>query len=106
MNARLRRQRNEFLVFLAGSYVTLMCALPIVAGNLALMQRVRVDASLESLTFEQLDRNGDGYVDRREAGEFAGLDAVFAQADRRSDGRLDKVEFARALGMMTDRARR
>jgi hypothetical protein len=31
---------------------------------------------------------------------------VFAQADRRSDGRLDKVEFARALGMMTDRARR
>jgi hypothetical protein len=106
MNARLRRQRNEFLVFLAGTYVSLVCALPIVMGNLALAQRVRADASLEALSFEQLDRNGDGFVDRREAAGFDGLDTVFSDADRRSDGRLDKVEFARALAMITDRTRR
>jgi|SRR4051812_39101277 hypothetical protein len=106
MNARLRRQRNEFLIFLAGSYVSLMCALPIVVGNLAMMKRARVDTSLEGLTFEQLDRNRDGYIDRREAGELGGLDAVFNKANRRSNGRLDKVEFAQALALMTDRSRR
>jgi hypothetical protein len=106
MNVRLRRQRNEFLVFLAGSYVSMMCALPIVMGNLAMAQRARTHTSAESLTFERLDRNRDGYVDRREAGELGGLDAVFNQANRRSNGRLDKVEFAQALALMTDRSRR
>jgi Ca2+-binding EF-hand superfamily protein len=57
-------------------------------------------------TFERLDRNHDGYVDRAEALALPELDVVFNEADRRSDGRLDKVEFARALGMITDRGRR
>jgi hypothetical protein len=106
MNARLRRQRNEFLVFLAGTYVSLLCAVPIVMGNLAAAQRVRAEASPYSVTFEQLDRNRDGFVDRSEAQPFGALDAVFHRADLHARGRLDKVEFARALGMITDRARR
>jgi hypothetical protein len=101
MNARLRRQRNEFLVFLAGTYVSLMCAAPIVMGNLAMAQRLRTDTSLEGLTFEQLDRNRDGFVDRREAQAIDGLASVLGEA-----GRLDKVQFARALGRLSDRSGR
>ena len=101
MNARLRRQRNEFLVFLAGTYVSLLCALPVVAGNLALAQRMRANVSMEGLTFEQLDRNRDGYVDRSEAQSIDGLASAFGDAER-----LNKVQFARALGVMTDRGRR
>jgi hypothetical protein len=101
MNARLRRQRNEFLVFLAGTYVSLLCALPVVAGNLAFAQRMRANVSMESLTFEQLDRNRDGYVDRSEAQSIDGLGAAFGDAER-----LNKVQFAHALGVMTDRGRR
>jgi hypothetical protein len=54
-------------------------------------------------TFERLDRNRDGYVDRAEALALPELDRVFNEADRRSDGRLDKVEFARALALISDR---
>jgi hypothetical protein len=104
MTPRLRRARTEFLVFLGGTYMSLMCALPIVAASLANMQSARAHSAAAQLpTFEQLDRNRDGYVDRREGLAFPGLDTVFTHADRRSDGRLDKVEFARALAMITDR---
>jgi hypothetical protein len=106
MNARLRRQRNDFLVFLAGTYVSLLCAAPIVMGNLAIAQRVRVEASPASVTFEQLDRNRDGFVDRAEAQAMGPLEAVFHRAYLHARGRLDKVEFARALAMVTDRTRR
>jgi hypothetical protein len=105
MNSRLRQERINFLLFLGAAYMSLMCALPIVTASLSLHYPNAPVALHQPTTFEQLDRNRDGYVDRAEALELAGLDRVFTEADRRSDGRLDKVEFARALAFITDRAR-
>jgi len=106
MNTRLRHERTNFLLLISAVYMALMCALPIVTATLS-VQRTRM-AQQAPLplppTFERLDRNHDGYVDRAEALALPELDVVFNEADRRSDGRLDKVEFARALGMITDRA--
>jgi hypothetical protein len=107
MNSRLRHERTNFLLFVGAAYMSLMCALPVVTAALS-MQRTRMTPAplAQPMTFERLDRNRDGYVDRGEALLLPELDAVFNEADRRSDGRLDKVEFARALGMITDRARK
>lgn len=103
MNYRLRQERNNFLLLLGAAYVSLMCALPIVTAGLSTMQYARAQAPAPQLTFEQLDRDRDGYVNRYEAESLPALQAVFNDADRRSDGRLDKVEFARGLAMITDR---
>ena len=102
MNARLRQERTNFLLFLGAAYMSLMCALPIVTTRLAL-QYPRAAPAMTQPTFEQYDRNRDGYVDRAEALAMPELDRVFNEADRRSDGRLDKVEFARALGLISER---
>lgn len=48
-------------------------------------------------TFEQADRNRDGYVSRFESRAVRGLSEGFERADRNGDGRIDKVEYARAL---------
>ena len=104
MNSRLRQERTNFLLFLGAAYMSLMCALPIVTTSLALHHQ-RSAPVAQQPTFEQFDRNRDGYVDRAEALALPELDRIFNEADRRSDGRLDKVEFARALAMITDRNR-
>jgi hypothetical protein len=98
MNARLRQQRTTFLFFLGTVYVSLMCALPIVTGTLR-AAHYPMAASAGEPTFEQLDRNRDGYVDRAEAAALPGLLAVFDAADRRAQGRLDKVDYGKALAM-------
>lgn len=102
MNSRLRHERINFLLYLGVVYMALMCALPIVTATLSL-QRAHIAAVPLPPTFERLDRDHDGYVDRAEALALPELDRVFNEADRRSDGRLDKVEFARALALITDR---
>jgi hypothetical protein len=104
MNSRLRHERINFLLYLGVVYMALMCALPIVTATLAMQRANLAQVSLpQPPTFERLDRNHDGYVDRAEALALPELDRVFNEADRRSDGRLDKVEFARALALITDR---
>lgn len=103
MNARLRQQRSTFLLFMGAVYVSLMAALPVVTTNLAAARYAMNAPNGGQPTFEQLDRNHDGYVDRREAAALAGLDAVFDDADRRADDRLDKVEYAKALAMIDER---
>ena len=80
-----------------------MSALPIVTASLGTPRYAATPQAPQQLTFEQLDRNRDGYVDRREAAALAGLDAVFDAADRRARGKLDKVEYAKALAMMDER---
>ena len=103
MNARLRQNRTTFLFFLAAIYVSLMGALPIVTAGLPTVRYARMAAAYGEPTFEQLDFNHDGYVDRNEAARLPGLDAVFERADRQGDGRLDKVEYAKALAMRDER---
>lgn len=107
MNPRLRQERTNFLLFLGAAYMSLMCALPIITASLAVQYPRSAPAlAAQQPTFEQFDRNRDGYVDRAEALALDELDRVFNEADRRSDGRLDKVEFAKALGLISDRNRR
>jgi Ca2+-binding EF-hand superfamily protein len=50
-------------------------------------------------TFEQADRNQDGYVSRFESRAVRALleSDSFERADSDGDGRIDQVEYARAL---------
>lgn len=104
MNHRLRQERTVFLLFLGAVYVCLMSALPVMTTALSSAYphaRYARPANPQP-SFEQLDRNRDGYVDRAEALALPGLDAVFNDADRRPDGRLDKVEFAKGLSLIDE----
>jgi len=103
MNARLRQQRSTFLLFMGAVYFSLMAALPLATAHFSLARTALGEQSGGQPTFEQLDRNRDGYVDRREARALPGLAAVFAAADRHLRGRLDKVDYARALAMIDER---
>jgi Ca2+-binding EF-hand superfamily protein len=99
MNQRLRQERSVFLLFLGAMFVSLISALPILTATLPAARHASVEQRTVA-TFEQLDRNHDGYVDRGEALALPGLDRVFNEADRRPDGRLDKVEYAKALALI------
>jgi hyperosmotically inducible protein len=54
--------------------------------------------------FQQLDRNGDGYIDRSETSQLRGYESAFDQADENRDGRLNADEFLKAEAIY-DRAR-
>jgi len=101
MNTRLRQQRTHFLFFLGAMYLALMAALPLMTASMSQMRyAAQASYATSQPTFEELDRNHDGYVDRREAEWLPGLAAIFDSADRRAEGRLDKVQYARALAML------
>ena len=46
--------------------------------------------------FRGLDRNGDGFLSKEEAGAIRGYDTPFAEADEDRDGRLSPDEFIKA----------
>jgi EF hand len=103
MNLRLRQQRTTFLLFLGAVYLSLMAALPIVTAAMPQLRYRAQESATSQPTFEQLDRNRDGYIDQKEAAVLPGLLVIFNEADRRADGRLDKVEYAKALAMLDER---
>jgi hypothetical protein len=92
---RLREQRSAFLLFIGAVTLALMSALPVVSASMGSRQ-----APARTPTFEELDRNGDGFLDRVEAKALAALALAFERADRNLDAKLDKVEYARALAMI------
>jgi EF hand len=55
------------------------------------------------LRFEDIDINGDGYINKSEAASVPGLMAVFDRADKNGDNKLDRVEFSAALALMQAR---
>lgn len=115
MNRQVRYQRNVFLMFLGACFLALMAGLPIVtaslSGSYALAQAQKQSAAGgatapapapagEQPSFEQTDRNKDGFVDKSEAGVVPGLSANFERADRDRDGKLDRAEFGRGLEIL------
>jgi len=104
MNQRLRHERSAYLLFLGAVFISLMSALPIVTSSLA-SARQWVPERPRDMTFEQVDLNRNGYIDRAEARVYPGLAAVLDRADRTRDGRLDKVEYAQALALLMDAVR-
>jgi len=44
--------------------------------------------------FQQLDRNGDGYIDRSEANSSPGVKANFQDMDANHDGKLSPDEVS------------
>jgi hypothetical protein len=84
--SRIRNERNAFFALLGFSIAALVMPLPYMT----------VTASPKATpVFELVDRNRDGYIDRKEADVVPGLVASFDKMDRNADGRLDRVEFAR-----------
>lgn len=113
MNRQLRSQRTVFLLFLGASFAALMAGLPIVtaslAGGYALAQAQKTMSAAGGASapgqpsFESVDRNKDGFIDKGEAGVVPGLSANFERADRNRDGKLDKAEFAKGLEILQAR---
>ena len=92
---RPRPGRTLFLAYLCCSLVAVLMAAPLLMA----VEPASAGGSRDrSVTFAWTDRNGDGFVDAREARAVPGLAAALARADANRDGRLDQVEFARALG--------
>lgn len=65
-------------------------------GEPVIIRSVEPDSLVggDRLDFAKLDADGDGWVDRHEAGVDASLRAEFDRVDVNRDGRLDREELA------------
>ncbi len=84
-------------MFICGSYAAVLMAAPLIGS----VESASAGASRRPLpTFEQADRNKDGYVSRYESRAVRGLTDNFERSDSNGDGRIDKVEYAKALATL------
>jgi hypothetical protein len=102
-----RWERNAFLLFLGACFVALMAALPVVTAQTQPKKEesqpqpsAAAGATVQHPSFEQLDRNKDGVVDKSEAGGVPGLSALFERADQSGDGKLDPDEYRKGLEIL------
>ncbi len=123
MNSPTKRARRIFfLAYVCAAYAAILVAAPLVrafepsakAGQQAAAgsasrggsaSRARASGasaggSSRIRSFDECDRNHDGFLDKSEAGGVPGLSANFERADANKDGRLDRSEFQRALGRL------
>ena len=84
--SRIRRERNAFFALLGFALAALLLPLPYMT--------VKASPNATPI-FDLVDRNRDGYLDRKEAAVVPGLVASFDKMDRNGDGRIDRVEYAR-----------
>ena len=89
--SRIRHQRNVFFALLGLALVALLLPLPYMSVKAA----SNTTSANAAPVFDLVDRNHDGYIDRREAAAVTGLAAGFDRMDRDGDGRLNRVEYAR-----------
>jgi hypothetical protein len=89
---KIRNQRNAFFGLLGFSLAALLLPLPYL--NVAASTAASAGSSAVPV-FDLVDRNRDGYIDRKEAQAVPGLPESFNSMDRNGDGRLDRLEFAR-----------
>lgn len=53
-----------------------------------------------AISFEEVDRNKDGMLDKSEAAGVPGLSAYFERVDRNRDGKLGRDEFEQGLSVI------
>lgn len=74
-----------------------LLALGLTGSALAL----EVQTQQSEIQFEQLDRNGDGFLSRDEVAVSAQIAARFEKYDLNRDGRLDRGEFRALLASLS-----
>jgi hypothetical protein len=93
-----RSGRTLFLTFLCAVYIALLAAVPAMHSS---GPAARPSASRDAPpSFHELDRNGDGFLDSREAAAFPGLKSLLERAGMPAHGKIDQVRFARALALL------
>jgi hypothetical protein len=104
---KLRRARTLYFGFLVACFVALIAPLTMVtaqqadkSGEVQKPQPAAAGGTATQPSFEEADRNRDGFVDKSEAGVVPGLSANFERADRSRDGKLDAQEFAKGLEIL------
>lgn len=93
---KIRNQRNAFFALLGFSLAALLLPLPYMKVTASVIAAKGASAGSSAVpVFDLVDRNRDGYIDRKEAQAVPGLPERFDSMDNDSDGRLDRLEFAR-----------
>ncbi|HEY6820518.1 MAG TPA: hypothetical protein VI321_00740 [Burkholderiales bacterium] len=109
LTARHKSGRTFWLMYVSAIWIAIACALPVAsvaykssraAPEWPGVARQAPIARSPYRTFEQLDRNRDGGLDKSEVAPIPGLSALFERADRNEDGLLDRTEYARALNTL------
>ncbi len=117
VNSRLQKRRIAFAIYVGACCAAILLA-PTIVGALepaagAPSKNVSASAGASAPprgepqpaaeavhSFDDCDRNGDGWLDKSEAGGVPGLSANFERADVNGDGRLSREEFDKALALL------
>jgi len=82
-------------------YALLAGALTLTLASSAFAQANKPNAKPSSTnpvkveTFKDIDKNGDGYIERTEANAATGLSSMFSDLDTNKDGKLSSAEYAK-----------